>query len=157
MIPRIINNIPKLVEIGESPHFPDPNIPESDQQRLKSSHGDEDCCYTHCGSPGRGVPADGRGGDIDVSGGGGQRSPQVLGVCEHCPGRPPNDPANYYRAGSQPRTLNKVLLLWTAWLTLTQTDRRIYYYTIHCLLVSCAVSVRTTICWLKNKWRHSCS
>ncbi|GJQ84855.1 hypothetical protein Trydic_g476 [Trypoxylus dichotomus] len=33
----------------------DPNIPETGEQRTKSSVGDEDCCYTHCGSPGRGL------------------------------------------------------------------------------------------------------
>ncbi|XP_018331339.1 uncharacterized protein LOC108741152 [Agrilus planipennis] len=33
----------------------DPNIPETGEQRAKSSHGDEDCCYTHCGTPGRGL------------------------------------------------------------------------------------------------------
>ncbi|KAK9738593.1 hypothetical protein QE152_g9736 [Popillia japonica] len=32
-----------------------PNIPETGEQRTKSSVGDEDCCYAHCGSPGRGL------------------------------------------------------------------------------------------------------
>ncbi|KAJ8920935.1 hypothetical protein NQ315_015728, partial [Exocentrus adspersus] len=48
----------------------DPNIPESSEQRLKSPRGDEDCCYTHCGTPGRG--------DLVLEGGegGGGWSPQ---------------------------------------------------------------------------------
>lgn len=31
----------------------DPNIPETGMQKTKSSHGDSDCCYTYCGTPGR--------------------------------------------------------------------------------------------------------
>ncbi|XP_030765491.1 uncharacterized protein LOC115889578 [Sitophilus oryzae] len=46
----------------------DPNIPRL-EERLNSTTGDEDCCYTHCGAPGRGGTPD---------------------TCEHCPGRPPN-------------------------------------------------------------------
>ncbi|KAJ8960823.1 hypothetical protein NQ318_020119 [Aromia moschata] len=135
-----------------------PNIPESGEQRLRSSRGDEDCCYTHCGAPGRGErPGAGGGG-----GGGGSRwSPETFGVCEHCPGRPPAEAlpmAPTYRAGARPRTINRVFLLWTAWMTLLlQTDRQIYLSTIQCLLVMCALCVRTPMCWLKTKWRHSCS
>ncbi|KAK3922922.1 Transmembrane protein FAM155B [Frankliniella fusca] len=33
---------------------PDPNIPESGEQLLKSSYGEEDCCYRHCSE--RGLP-----------------------------------------------------------------------------------------------------
>ncbi|KAF7287179.1 hypothetical protein GWI33_002546 [Rhynchophorus ferrugineus] len=45
----------------------DSNIPRL-EQRPNSTTGEEDCCYTHCGAPGRGS----------------------LDVCEHCPGRPNN-------------------------------------------------------------------
>ncbi|GLV37925.1 Mid1 [Carabus blaptoides fortunei] len=31
----------------------DPNIPEVFPQKKNSSHGDNDCCYTYCGTPGR--------------------------------------------------------------------------------------------------------
>lgn len=34
-------------------NIPDPNIPETGMQKKKSSHGDEECCYTYCGTPGR--------------------------------------------------------------------------------------------------------
>lgn len=47
----------------------DPNIPRL-EERANSTTGDEDCCYTHCGAPGRG--------------------PSDVYVCERCPGRPSN-------------------------------------------------------------------
>lgn len=81
--------------------FADPNIPETGEQRLKSSRGDEDCCYSHCGSPGRG------GAPISIGGQPGGTS-YILGICEHCPGRP----MAVSRAAG--RTFNKVLfILWT--------------------------------------------
>ncbi|CAH1369295.1 uncharacterized protein Mid1 [Tenebrio molitor] len=124
----------------------DPNIPETGEQRLKSSRGDEDCCYTHCGSPGRG----------------GSGPAEVLGVCEHCPGRPTKSNASDVATSTTAapgaaagRTCNKVSLLWTAWIisiTLIENTQTIYN-TLQCLLVLCATSVRTTLLltWTKTK------
>ncbi|KAL1514211.1 hypothetical protein ABEB36_003501 [Hypothenemus hampei] len=49
----------------------DPNIPRLEER--PNSTGDEDCCYTHCGAPGRGRPAD-----------------LYSYVCDRCPSRPTN-------------------------------------------------------------------
>ncbi|XP_044268672.1 transmembrane protein FAM155B, partial [Tribolium madens] len=133
----------------------DPNIPETGEQRLNSSRGDEDCCYTHCGSPGRG----------------GSGTAEVLNVCEHCPGRPKKKKKKNNANGSNvttksttaaargaaaARTCNKVSLLWTAWIisiTLIEHKETIYN-TLQCLLVLCATSVRTTLLLLllMTKW-----
>lgn len=139
----------------------DPNIPETGEQRLKSSRGDEDCCYTHCGSPGRG----------------GSATAKVLGVCEHCPGRPTRKkksnvttptrdvPTSTVAApgAATGRTCNKVPRLWTAWIisiTLIEYTQTIYN-TLQCLLVLCATSVRTTLLllmtWTKTKCGTTCS
>ncbi|KAB0798142.1 hypothetical protein PPYR_09135 [Photinus pyralis] len=127
----------------------DPNIPETGEQRLKSSHGDEDCCYTHCGSAGR-------------------------GVCVNCPGRPSNDTPVPVRCAAgtatktseckvialtsaASRTYYKVQHVWTAWNLLTLTQMWIINNNIlKCLLVMCANSARTLFRWIKTKWR-SCS
>lgn len=120
----------------------DGNIPETGLQRSKSSVGDEDCCYTHCGSPGR-------------------------GLCEHCPGRPANDTAAPVDcatdgSGARPpcrsgaalsaaaRTLNQVLpTMWTACaLTLM-----IHLDLLQCLLVMCVTGVRTSLTLIKTTWR----
>lgn len=132
----------------------DSNIPESSQQRVNSWRGDEDCCYTYCGSPGRGSR-------------GGSGFMELLDVCEHCPGRPrkkngsEDAPAPIYRAGAPAnRTFNKVSLLWTAWIIyltlIEQHTQTISNILLQCLLVLCATSVRTTlrlifIAWTKTK------
>lgn len=118
-------------------HFSDPNIPETGQQRRRSTTGDENCCYTHCGSPGRGT-------------GDNQQSPNkpdsdqgarnyILGICEHCPGRPPNnDGAAISRAS---RTINQVFPLWTSLFViilhmLQTTENVIKAFLLRCLLYS---------------------
>lgn len=139
----IVSNFPGLSVFQQRPCFPDPNIPETGEQKRKSTIGDEDCCYTHCGSPGR-------------------------GLCEHCPGRPdtPDTPhpvdcptdnttkASGCRtsAAAPTRTLNKVFLLWTAWIILTQTTNTNMLLRF---LVMCATSVQRTT-WIKTK-RRPCS
>lgn len=126
--------------------FSDPNIPETGEQLVKSSHGDEDCCYTHCGSPGR-------------------------GLCINCPGRPSNNTPVPVRCAvgiatktsdckatalSSAARTNKIVVhpLWTAWILLTQIwiNKNI----LKCLLVMCANSARTLFRWIKTKWR-ACS
>ncbi|CAH1183598.1 unnamed protein product [Phaedon cochleariae] len=122
----------------------DPNIPETGEQRLKSSRGDEDCCYTHCGSAGRGGHLQRY---IEV----GSRHRDVLAVCEHCPGQPAAPSSAALPGGAPARTFNKALLLWTAWIAFVQTERL-----ISLLLVMCEYSVRTTMCWFLKERRHSC-
>lgn len=43
------------ITLGSCAHtvVSDPNIPEVVPQKKNSSHGDDDCCYTYCGTPGR--------------------------------------------------------------------------------------------------------
>lgn len=43
------------ITLGSCAHtvVSDPNIPEVVPQKKNSSHGDADCCYTYCGTPGR--------------------------------------------------------------------------------------------------------
>lgn len=133
---NIFYGINVLMFLGMFELFLDPNIPETGEQRRKSSNGDEDCCYTHCGSPGR-------------------------GLCEHCPGRPSTntpEPVNCptdnttkasgckTSAAPHTRTLNKVFLLWTAWIIFTNTNN-----ILQCiLLILCATSVQRTTCWIKT-------
>ncbi|KAG5893495.1 hypothetical protein JTB14_010545 [Gonioctena quinquepunctata] len=122
----------------------DPNIPESTEQRLKSPTGDEDCCYSHCGSPGRGTQVKD---NIEAEGG-------ILSLCEHCPGRPSNSTIAPSSGSASSRTIiNKVFIIWTAVgsVALLQTDRLIY------LLVMCEYSVVRTMYWFSNeRRRHSC-
>ncbi|XP_057658499.1 uncharacterized protein LOC130895291 [Diorhabda carinulata] len=126
----------------------DPNIPETGEQRLKSSRGEEDCCYSYCLSAGRGTEKQQLQAE-DIKRDNGRRHRDILNVCEHCPGRPPNS-SNPYKGGSSPRTFNKVFLLWTAWITFLQTERLVS------LLVMCEYGIRTMI-YFSRVWRHSCS
>nr|XP_023021001.1 uncharacterized protein LOC111509475 [Leptinotarsa decemlineata] len=121
----------------------DPNIPETGEQKLRSSRGSADCCYKYCGSPGRGTAAQ------EYIEEGSRRYLDILNVCEHCPGRPPNSTTAPSSGGASSRTFNKVFILWTALITLIQTDRLIS------LLVMCEYSVRTMY-WFLNERRHSC-
>ncbi|XP_060517313.1 uncharacterized protein LOC132696486 [Cylas formicarius] len=122
----------------------DPNIPLLARPHHATT-GKEDCCYTHCGTPGRGAndepAAHHRGGPVDV--------------CEHCPGRPPTtnittslspsvgDTRGTTPSSAVPRTINKVwnLLLITALLTL-RNNRKQFADLLKCL-IECATSVRT--------------
>ncbi|XP_044752542.1 transmembrane protein FAM155A [Coccinella septempunctata] len=112
----------------------DLNIPLTGQQRLRSSHvGEEDCCYSHCGSPGRG------GGTMEL--------------CEHCPGRPANKEEEEPSIATRTHHRTSVLI-WTAWIFVNAQNQ--IKDLIKCLLVMCAISVRTTLTWTKNAYR-SCS
>ncbi|XP_049821866.1 uncharacterized protein LOC109596131 [Aethina tumida] len=157
----------------------DPNIPE---QELNSSSGDEDCCYTHCGSSGRGTttgrdeaPAPHGVADATANASG-RTAAQILGLCEHCPGRPtgPGPPPRGDGNGTAPsavaslssgaahqglpRTINKVFLLWTAWFC-CHNAKTVFINAFKCLLVLCAYCVRTTVAilWTKTYWNRSCS
>lgn len=141
-------HVDTVLRVPNIESFSDANIPETGEQKRKSSSGDEDCCYTHCGSPGR-------------------------GLCEHCPGRPSiniPEPVNCSTdnttkasgcrtsaAAPTIRTLNKVFLLWTAWIISIQTyNNNINNILMQCFLVLCATSVQRTTTWIKTK-RRPCS
>lgn len=164
----------------------DPNIPETGEQRTKSSVGDEDCCYAHCGSPGRGLC-------VNCSSGrpsNGTREPVPCAAatatkssgCGKVGGAPSSS-----GAASRTHKVQLHQLLWTAWIHLLMIFARHQHQTIYittnntlkCLLLTvlCAVcccisSVRTPflllllITWLlitktkrKKCWRRrtSCS
>ncbi|CAH0558152.1 unnamed protein product [Brassicogethes aeneus] len=140
----------------------DPNIPE---QSYNSSNGDEDCCYTHCGSSGRGATAATIKASATLPRDSTRTASQILGLCEHCPGRPGGggkkeggDLASSATRTRPPRTVIKVFLLWTAW-TLSQNTPLTVFNIFKCLLVLCAINVRTTVAilWTKTIWIRSCS
>ncbi|XP_045470344.1 uncharacterized protein LOC123677705 [Harmonia axyridis] len=113
----------------------DLKIPLTGRQKLRSSHvGEEDCCYTHCGSPGRG--------------GGG-----TMELCEHCPGRPGKEEKEETSIATRTHRRTSVLI-WTAWIVAHAPNQ--IKDLLKCLLVMCAISVRTTLTWTKNACR-SCS
>lgn len=136
---KLLHNICEWLQLTLN-NFPDPNIPETGQQRRKSSTGDEDCCYTHCGSSGRGRRDGSQPSNIPDSDPGAKN--YILGICEHCPGRPPNqDGAAASRAT---RTINQVSLLWTSLIVtifyILQTTENVF----RALLLRCLLySVRT--------------
>ncbi|XP_066143606.1 NALCN channel auxiliary factor 1 [Euwallacea fornicatus] len=98
----------------------DPNIPRL-EQRPNTTTGDEDCCYSHCGAPGRG----------DVY------------VCANCPGRPANGTTE---AQVRPRsttsgTRTSIVSRWMLWTVLLLTLRPTNL--LNCFLTGTANSVRT--------------
>ncbi|KAH1001637.1 hypothetical protein HUJ04_005627, partial [Dendroctonus ponderosae] len=84
----------------------DPNIPRL-EPRSNSTTGDEDCCYTHCGAPGRG--------------------PKESFACARCPDRPANGshPASGSSEGpsSGTRTTISPVSRWMWWTFLLWTLR----------------------------------
>lgn len=138
----------KFTQVIIIPTISDTNIPETGEQKRKSSLGDEDCCYTHCGTPGR-------------------------GLCEHCPGRPSSDDnpvvpvkcvsdngtrtpgCKVGAVSSAPatRTHNKVFQMWTAWIFMSTIKIQTVYNILQYLLVLCGTCVRTALKRMKTKWR----
>ncbi|XP_022912780.1 uncharacterized protein [Onthophagus taurus] len=116
----------------------DPNIPESGEQRSKSSQGDEDCCYTHCGTPGRGLCAKCANAS-SVSALGGIVTPAWVQCASPAAQRTP--PCRAASSGAQTTHNRKVVHpLWTAWIILIHTQTIIDLF--KCLLAVCATSVR---------------
>lgn len=70
-------------------------------------------------------------------------------LCEHCPGRPADKEDETSIATRTHRRTS--VLIWTAWIFAHQIKDL-----LKCLLVMCAISVRTTLTWTKNACR-SCS
>ncbi|XP_017776120.1 PREDICTED: uncharacterized protein DDB_G0271670-like, partial [Nicrophorus vespilloides] len=189
----------------------DPNIPETGAQRKKSSTGDEDCCYSHCGTPGRGVggcegpniivncpagrPAtndtpepvpctDGLNFGVSSCSGGGPKQPSsssspsseaaaaasstssTSSASSSSASISSTSSSSSLLGGSSSRSssisssssstkprrtlLNKVSLLWTAWILFITINTLDYLIN---LLALCAKCVRTTLTRIKTKWR----
>lgn len=159
----------------------DPNIPETGDQRLKSSVGDEDCCYNYSncgGTAGR----DGLGSSLCINCPKGPAD--IAATPVNCSAGLGNSTSSCWSGGgsgggagassgaaktlSASRTLNEVLPLWTAWIiliqilpqqiiSLTSITNTVYNLIVRHLLVNmlCATSVRTSLLLtrIKTKWR----
>lgn len=137
----------------------DPNIPETGKQKVKSSHGDDSCCYTYCGTPGR--PS----------------------MCPNCPGHNDTWPpvacnaSNTSARGTlecwpnltalptlsaskacpiSPQTLHIILIVyWTKWtmIQLFIKSLKTISNILHCSLLMCVQCVRTPLALVKTKWK----
>lgn len=119
-------------------NFPDLNIPETGQQRQSSLTGDEDCCYTHCGSPGRGKRDGQQPADAPDTNPGAKH----LGICEHCPGRP-NSQEDSESVSSRAARTNKVSLFWTSALFMLCVQQTLDFFRASLLLRCLLYSART--------------